>query len=294
MGWIVTLIAGAGGSAELPDIAAEIARALEAKGKPDWLAPGTACDLAIESIPPAMAERAARDAIGEGAIDVVVQPQEGRRKQLLVADLESTIIENEMLDELADFVGLRPHVAEITRRAMNGELDFATALRERVAMIAGLPVEALAATLARTELTAGAVALVRTMRAAGAHTALVSGGFRYFTRAIAARCGFDEEAANDLVVADGRLTGAVVEPILTRDTKLETLRRLAAARGLAPDDTLAVGDGANDLPMLVAAGLGVAFRAKPIVATAAGCRVDHGDLTALLYIQGYRQAELVT
>src|SRR5262249_10094929 len=179
------------------------------------------------------------------------------------------------------------------RGAMNGALASAPAVRGRGAMIAGLPVEALAATLARTELTAGAVALVRTMRTAGAHTALVSGGFRYFTRAIAARCGFDEEAANDLVVADGRLTGAVVEPILTRDTKLETLRRLAAPRGLGAAAPLAVGDGANALPMLVAAGLGVAFRAKPIVAAAAGCRVDHGDLTALLYLQGYRQAELV-
>ena len=160
-------------------------------------------------------------------------------------------------------------------------------------MIAGLPIGALEATLVGTALTAGAATLVRTMRAGGAYAALVSGGFRYFTQRIAARCGFDEDAANDLVVADGRLTGAVAEPILTRDTKLETLRRLAAERGIGLDGALAVGDGANDLPMLLAAGLGVAFRAKPIVSASAGCRIDHGDLTALLYLQGYRRAEFV-
>jgi phosphoserine phosphatase len=260
---------------------------------PDWLAPDIACDIAFAGAPPPLARAAVAAALAYRPIDLHAQPAAGRRKRLLVADMDSTIVTSETLDELAEHAGVKEQIAAITRRSMNGEIDFAAALRERVAMIAGLPVDALAATLARTELTAGAVALVRTMRAAGAHTALVSGGFRYFTRSIAARCGFDEEAANDLVVAEGRLTGAVVEPILTRDTKLETLRRLAAARGLAPDDTLAVGDGANDLPMLVAAGLGVAFRAKPIVAAAAGCRVDHGDLTALLYLQGYRQAELV-
>jgi len=261
---------------------------------PDWLAPDLACDIAFAGAAAPLAQAAVAAALAHRPIDLHAQPASGRRKRLLVADMDSTIVTSETLDELAEHAGIKDKIAAITRRSMNGEIDFAAALRERVAMIAGLPVEALAATLARTELTAGAVALVRTMRAAGAHTALVSGGFRYFTRSIAARCGFDEEAANDLVVADGRLTGAVVEPILTRDTKLETLRRLAAARGFGPDETLAVGDGANDLPMLVAAGLGVAFRAKPIVAAAAGCRVDHGDLTALLYIQGYRQAELVS
>jgi phosphoserine phosphatase len=257
----------------------------------DWLAPDIACDLAFAGAPAALAQAAVAAALAGRPIDVHAQPAAGRRKRLLVADMDSTIVTSETLDELAEFAGLKQEIAAITRQSMNGEIDFAMALRRRVAMIAGLPVEALAATLARTKLTAGAVALVRTMRAEGAYAALVSGGFRYFTQRIAARCGFDEDAANDLVVADGRLTGTVVEPILTRDTKLETLGRLAAARGLGLDATLAVGDGANDLPMLMAAGLGVAFRAKPVVAAAAGCRVDHGDLTALLYLQGYRQAE---
>jgi phosphoserine phosphatase len=259
----------------------------------DWLAPDIACDIAFAGVPPALARTAAAAALAHRPIDLHAQPAIGRRKRLLVADMDSTIVTSETLDELADFAGIKERIAAITRQSMNGEIDFAVALRRRVAMIAGLPVAALEATLARTELTAGAGVLVRTMRAGGAYAALVSGGFRYFTRRIAARCGFDEDAANDLVVADGRLTGTVVEPILTRDTKLATLRRLAAARGLGLDATLAVGDGANDLPMLVAAGLGVAFRAKPIVSAAAGCRVDHGDLTALLYIQGYRQSELV-
>src|SRR5260221_7773297 len=204
---------------------------------PDWLASDIACDLAFAGPPPALAQAAVAAALAHRPIDVHAQPAAGRRKRLLVADMDSTIVTSETLDELADFAGLKQQIAAITRRSMNGEIDFARALRRRVAMIAGLPVEALEATLARTELTAGAVALVRTMRAEGAYAALVSGGFRYFTQRIAARCGFDEDAANDLVVADGRLTGTVVEPILTRDTKLETLRRLAASRGLGLDAT---------------------------------------------------------
>ena len=264
-----------------------------ASAPPDWLAPGVACDIAFAGASPAPAQAAVEAALAMRPIDLHAQPAAGRRKRLLVADMDSTIVTSETLDELADFAGIKERIAAITRQSMNGEVDFATALRQRVAMIQGLPVAALDETLARTELTAGAVALVRTMRAAGAYAALVSGGFRHFTRPIAALCGFDEEAANDLVVADGRLTGAVAEPILTRDTKLETLRRLAAAHGIGLGETLAVGDGANDLPMLLAAGRGVAFRAKPLVAAAASCRVDHGDLTALLYLQGYRQAELV-
>jgi len=264
-----------------------------ASAAPDWLAPGIACDIGFAGGSAAAAKAAVAAALAGRPVDIHAQPVKPRRRGLLVADMDSTIVTSETLDELAGLAGLKEVIAAITRRAMNGEIDFAAALRSRVAMLAGLGVEALDAVLARVELTAGAATLVRTMRANGAYAVLVSGGFRYFTRRIGERCGFDADVANDLIVADGRLTGQVKEPILDRDAKLATLRRLAAERGLALADTLSVGDGANDMPMLAAAGLGVAFHAKPVVAAAAPCRVDHGDLTALLYLQGYRQAELV-
>lgn len=276
----------------LPGIVDRLAGALPLAGAPDWLAPGLACDLVLNGGAAEAAEAAARQVIAAAPVDVLVQPAAGRRKRVLVADLESTIIENEMLDELADFVGLRAPVAEITRRAMNGELDFAAALNERVALLAGLPVSVLDEAASRIRLMPGAAALIATSRAAGVRTALVSGGFTVFAERVAAELGFDRVVANRLEIAGGRIAGSVAAPIVTRDTKREVLVAFAAERGVPPAATLAVGDGANDLPMLDAAGLGVAFHAKPAVVAAARWRVDHADLTALLYAQGYRDTEI--
>ena len=258
---------------------------------PDILAPGEAADIALPVAPDMASVRAALDG---AAIDAIATPAAGRRKRLLIADMDSTIVTGETLDELADFAGLKDRIAAITARAMNGELDFKAALRERVAMLKGLPVDALERTWQRVRLTRGARELVATMRAHGAYTALVSGGFSFFTGRVAALCGFDMHRSNVLLDDGTALTGLVAEPILDRDTKLATLTGLAGERGLEPSATLAVGDGANDLDMLRAAGLGVAFRAKPIVAAEARARVDHADLRALLFAQGYRGEEIVT
>ena len=272
--------------------ASEIARAARvAVGAPDWLAQGEAVDLPLAG---GAADPALADAIrAELAIDAAILPAAGRRKKLLIADMDSTIVTAETLDELAAHAGLGERVAEITRRAMEGKLDFPSALRERVGMLKGLAVAAMSETAAGIALTGGARQLVQTMRAHGAFTILVSGGFRFFTGLIRDRVGFHEDVANDLVIADGKLTGAVTEPIVGREAKLDTLLRLIAERRLEARETLAVGDGANDLAMIQAAGMGVAFHAKPIVAEAAHVRVDRGDLTALLYLQGYRKAEFI-
>jgi phosphoserine phosphatase len=262
-------------------------------GTPDWLAEAEAVDLPFSGLNPDQAAAAARAALSAEPVDAIAQAAGGRRKALLIADMDSTIVTSETLDELAAYAGLKEQVAEITRRSMNGELDFSTALRERVAMLRGLSLDALEATWKATQLMPGARALVRTMAANGAHCALASGGFTFFTGRVAALCGFASHHANTLL-DDGRaLTGAVAEPIFDREAKLATLTRLAAERGLPLSATLAVGDGANDLAMIGAAGLGVAYRAKPIVAGAARARVDDADLRALLYAQGYRAAEIV-
>lgn len=290
---VMTVIAGPAAAGALSELVAALAAALPLSGTPDWLAPGVACDLCLAGTDWQVAEAAARRAIGGAAIDVLVQPSAGRRKRVLVADLELTIIENEMLDELADFIGRRSHVAEITRRAMNGELDFATALAERVALLRGLPELVLDDAASRIRLMPGARALVATCRAAGARTALVSGGFSVFAERVAGDLGFERVVANRLELADGRIAGTVLAPIVTGETKRETLLALAEECAVAQSATLAVGDGANDLPMLAAAGLGIAFRAKPAVAAAARWRIDHADLTALLYAQGYRADEIV-
>jgi phosphoserine phosphatase len=258
------------------------------------LDPGIAVDLLFTpggADDKAIAERL-RVALKDLPVDVVAQPLSVRRKRLFIADMDSTMIGQECIDELADYVGLKAHVAAITERAMRGELAFEPALRERVALLKGLPVAVVEEVIAkRITLTAGARALLATMRAHGAHTCLVSGGFTLFTGRIAAMIGFDEHRGNTLVVEDGKLAGRVAEPILGRKAKLATLIALRDRLGLAPQDTLAAGDGANDIPMIEAAGLGVAYHAKPAVAAAAHARIDHGDLTALLYAQGYARAD---
>jgi phosphoserine phosphatase len=299
---VLTVIAASEGSPVLGRAVAAAMRALTQLGarvaEPDWLAERIACDIAFDNVPPDQADTACRAAIaqasGAAAIDVLAQPRAGRKKALLVADMEATIIANEMLDELAALRGLRAQVSAITARAMNGELDFAAALKERVALMKDLPESALAEVAKRISINPGARALVATMRAHGAYTALVSGGFRVFANPIRDDLGFDFAAANELVIEDGKFAGTVREPILAREAKLATLTALAAARGLPLAATLAVGDGANDLPMLQAAGLGIAYHAKPVVAAQARARIDHADLTALLYAQGYRREEIVS
>ncbi len=235
-----------------------------------------------------------RKLIGDREIDVFVTPSEGRRKRLLIADMDSTIVIGETLDELAAFAGLKDKIAAITARAMNGELDFKEALRTRVGLLKGLGLDALERTWHETRLMPGALELVRTMRAHGAYAALVSGGFTFFTSRVAAEVGFDEHRSNILLDDGIALTGAVAEPILDKDSKRESLLELAAARGIELSATLAVGDGANDLPMIQTAGLGVAYQAKPSVAAVAKAQVKFGDLRALLFAQGYRAAEFVS
>ena len=228
-------------------------------------------------------------------LDIVIQPVANREKRLLVADMDSTMITVECIDELADYAGLKPQIAAITERAMRGELDFEAALDARVALLEGLDAGVIDRCLAeRVRIMPGAETLVRTMRARGARCVLVSGGFTRFAEPVARTIGFDRAIANVLEIADGRLTGRVARPVVGAATKLETLRAEAAALGIGLEATLAVGDGANDLPMVQAAGLGVAYRAKPIVAAAARARVEHGDLTALLWAQGIARKDWVT
>ncbi|MDM7932293.1 phosphoserine phosphatase SerB [Tabrizicola sp.] len=259
-------------------------------GDARWLDPGVAAEFSVRSIP------ANRWEIWDGLqalrIDMVVQPAEGRRKRLLIADMDSTMIRQECIDELADEAGVGARVADITARAMNGELDFEGALRERVGLLKGLP-EGVIAQVVRNRITLmpGGKGLLMTMKANGAYAALVSGGFTAFTSAVAGWLGFDETRANTLGINGGALTGTVVEPILGKQAKLEALREITARLGVTPAEAIAVGDGANDLPMLRAAGTGVALHAKPRVQAECDVRVNHGDLTALLYLQGYTREE---
>jgi phosphoserine phosphatase len=256
---------------------------------------GAATDVILEADDLAAVRAALQPAMADQQLDWCLQPLAGRRKRLLVADMDSTIINVECLDELADFAGLKAEISAITERAMRGELAFEGALRERVAMLKGLPVSALERTYdERVRLNPGARTFVRTMAAHGARCVLVSGGFGFFTKRVAKAAGFQAERGNSLLEADGRLTGEVGEPILGREAKLAALNTEAAALGVPLAETLAIGDGANDLAMIEAAGLGVAYRAKPVVAAQADARVDHADLTALLYFQGYAQADFVT
>lgn len=285
----VTLIGDGRERATLERGALMLAGAFAAE--PRWLAEGEACDLFLEAGDKAQVEARSRALLGTLPIDLVVQVMDARKKRLLLADLESTIIENEMLNELAARLGLGAKVSEITRRAMNGEIDFASALEARIALIRGLPVAVLEEAAAKIRLMPGARALVATMHRDGATTALVSGGFTFFAEKLALSLGFDRVFANRLQIKEGRVAG-VEKPILAGAAKREALLSLAAEKEIPLSATLAVGDGANDLPMLQAAGLGVAFRAKPRVAAVAPCRIDHGDLKALLYIQGYCRQEI--
>jgi phosphoserine phosphatase len=265
--------------------------------EPKPLGPG-AVDYLVEAAEAASAHAALNTALNvalEGApIDFALQPWAGRKKALLIADMDSTIIGCECLDELADFAGVKDQVAAITERAMRGEIGFEGALRERVAMLKGLELSALQRCYdERVRLNPGARILVRTMAAHGARCVLVSGGFRFFTGRVAAAAGFHAERANTLIEDGAVLTGVVGKPILGREAKLEALEQETDALGVIPQAALAVGDGANDLMMIQAAGLGVAYRAKPLVAAEASARVDHADLTALLYFQGYAAREFV-
>jgi len=269
---------------------------LPSSSQAEWLFDEVAADIRFSSTDDirTISDRL-RAALSELPVDVVVQPQADRRKKLLLADMDSTMIGQECIDELADFAGLKAHVAAITERAMRGEIAFEPALRERVALLKDLPVTVVDETLkSRITLTPGAVELVRTMRANGAYTCLVSGGFTLFTKRVAELIGFQENRANELLVENRKLTGKVAEPILGREAKLATLVDLRESFDLDNLDTMVVGDGANDLAMIEQAGAGVAYHAKPAVAAAAGMRIDHGDLTALLYIQGYKRSEFVS
>jgi phosphoserine phosphatase len=293
MSLIATLISNPTARALTPERAAQsVARF---GGDIDWLAEGIACDITLpENLSRDGADAALRPMLADSPIDLVIHEKTGRRKRILIADMDSTMIEQECIDELADEVGLKEHVAAITARSMNGEIAFEPALRERVALLKGLGVEVIERIVTtRLTLTPGGSTLVRTMRANGAWTALVSGGFDAFTSRISALIGFDEHQANRLLEADGFLLGTVAEPILGREAKATALLAIAARLNLSPADAIAVGDGANDLDMIRLAGTGVALHAKPAVAAQADIRIDHGDLTALLYVQGYRQAEFL-
>jgi len=258
-------------------------------GPADWLAPATACDWPLAAVPD---DHLALELDALGLDHAVHHQDETRRKRVLIADMDSTIVQTETLDELAGEAGIKEQIAAITMRSMRGELDFAEALVERVAALKGLEEAALARTLAQTHVMPGATRLVRTMRAHGATCWLVSGGFTYFTSHIGKLVGFHADRSNTLCIADGRLTGEVGHPILDRNAKLEALHELCGQAGAPLAAAVAVGDGANDLAMIQAAGMGVAFRAKPAVKEAARFRVNRADLSTLLYFQGYRAAEI--
>ncbi len=262
-------------------------------GAPRWLAPGEAAEFDLPAEPPDLWTR--WTALQGRGIDLAVQPAARRRKRLLLADMDSTMIREECIDELASLAGIGPQIAAITARAMNGELEFEGALRERVALLAGLDAGVIDRVMAeRIGFTPGGRVLVATMAAAGARCVLVSGGFTAFTERVAAALGFHEHRANVLEVEGGRLTGRVRAPVLGRAAKLAALQELAARDGIAPEDALAIGDGANDLGMLARAGMGIALHARPAVAAECRVRVNHGDLTAALYLQGYARGEFVT
>jgi phosphoserine phosphatase len=297
MNHVLTLIAAKAKMPLGPDMVSAVANALAAggllPGPADWLAEGEACDIPFEGEKAAAADLA-RNIIAGRAIDFGIVATAGRRKMLLIADMDSTMIGQECIDELAAGIGAGETVAAITQKVMRGEIAFRPALRQRVALLKGMPVAAVDKVLSeRITLTPGGRALVATMRANGAYASLVSGGFTLFAEPLAGRIGFDEFRANELNHENGLFTGTVSEPVLGRDAKRTRLRQLIAERGLDRAGTLAVGDGANDLAMIRFAGLGVAFHAKPALEAEADVAIRYGDLTALLYLQGYRRDEFV-
>jgi phosphoserine phosphatase len=256
---------------------------------PHWLSKGEAAEFAVQ-----VNLGELRQKLAHLPIDANVVPKANRRKRLLIADMDSTMIQQECIDELGVVAGLGDQIKEITVRAMRGEIDFADALRERVGLMAGLEAKVIDSILReRITFMPGGKTLVATMKAQRAYTALVSGGFRQFTSKVAASLGFHTNEANDLTVENGKLTGKVAEPILGKEAKLAALKHLSLVNGLTPADAIAVGDGANDIPMLQAAGMGVALHAKPKVQEAVSLRINHGDLTALLYLQGYKKEEFI-
>ena len=288
--FVVTLITNPAIHLE-PELVASLRNALGG-GDAVWLNPNTAAEFTIPQAPTNFEDIWA--SLQAEGVDMVLQPQEGRRKKMLLADMDSTMIRQECIDELAAEAGVGPRVAQITARAMNGELDFEGALRERVSLLKGLDVAVINHVLEkRIHLMPGGPVLLATMKANGAYAALVSGGFTAFTAAIADRLGFDEHRANTLCAEGGQLTGKVTDPILGREAKVEALNDITARLGITPADVLAVGDGANDLGMLQLAGAGVALHAKPTVQAQAKHRINHGDLTALLYMQGYAATDFV-
>jgi len=295
MQYVLTLTANPAAPSLNAAAVAEAEEALRSNGlstgTADWLSPEVAVDLPFDGTVAEDLANTLRSTLSSLAADVNLQPSAGRRKRLLIADMDSTVITSESLDDLANYAGIGDKIAPITARAMRGELDFEEALKERVAMLAGHPSSLLDRLLSEVEVTQGAQALVATMRRDGAYTALVSGGFTSLTGPVRERLGFHTDRANTLNVTDGCFTGTVGEPILGRDAKLVALNNFCTELGIDPANAVTVGDGANDLAMLQAAGMGVAFRGKPAVREAAGFRIDHGDLSGLLYLQGYKKSE---
>lgn len=298
MKYVLTLLSNPA-KHDLPiDLAQEVAEQLveggAAVGELKWLKNEVACDIPFSGIDPVQARLIAEETLADEPVDFAVQEKAGRRKKMLIADMDSTIIQVECIDELADFAGLKDKVALITEAAMRGELDFKEALRERAAMLKGMDEAVLLKVYEeRVTLMPGAAALIRTMNRSGALTILVSGGFTFFTSRVSSVVGFQVNRANTLEIIGGKLTGRVLDPIVDSQTKLNSLKEFAEKAGLELDQTLAVGDGANDIPMIQAAGMGVAYRAKPKAAAASDVSIRHGDLTALLYLQGYAAENFV-